>query len=102
MTKPILIEIFTIPQASCDPNKSNWRQVAQMVNRQLQTKFGEAVDVRHIEFISGEWFAHTKAQKMLVSGDVNFPFVLVNGETACSEKKINIPKITKAINELLK
>ena len=101
MTKPILTEIFTIPQAACDSTKTNWKQVVQMISRQLKTKFGEAVQVKHIEFMSGDWFNHTSAQQLLEKGEVNFPFVLVNGEIACVDKKINISKITKSINNLL-
>ena len=99
--KPILTEIFTIPQAACDSTKANWQQVAQMLTRQLETKFGEAVQAKHIEFMSGEWFNHSVAQQLLEKGEVNFPFVLVNGEMACADKKINISKITKSINNLL-
>lgn len=51
--------------------------------------------------MSGEWFNHTSAQQLLEKGEVNFPFVLVNGEIACADKKINISKITKSINNFL-
>lgn len=102
MKEPILTEIFTIPQAACDSTKANWQQVVQMVSRQLENKFGEAVQVKHIEFMSDEWFKHTNAQQLLEKGDVNFPFVLVNGEIACADKKINISKINKSIMSILK
>lgn len=102
MSKSILTEIFTIPQAACDSSKANWQQVVQMISRQLETKFGEAVQVKHIEFMSGDWFNHTSAQQLLEKGEVNFPFVLVKGEIACADKKLNISKITRKINELLK
>lgn len=101
-SRPIVIEIFTIPQAACDTGKANWQQVVQMVNRQIEMKFGETVDVRHIEFMTGEWFNHAIAQQLLEKGELNFPFVLVNGVLACADKKINISKINKAINVLIK
>lgn len=99
--KTITVELFTIPQAACDAAKADWNQTAQMVSRQLQTKFGNAIDTRHIEFMSADWFSHSTAQQLLEKGGVNFPFVLVNDEIACADKKINLPKITKAINALL-
>lgn len=99
--EPIKIEIFTIPQAACDASKANWQQVAQMVARQLVSKFGESVSTNHIEFMSPEWFQHESAQRFLESGGVNFPFVLVNNEIASANKKINIPQINKTVNELL-
>lgn len=101
MEKTILTEIFTIPQAACDSTKANWQQVVQMVTKQLKTKFGEVLQVKHIEFMSGEWFGHAVAQHLLERGEVNFPFVLVNGEIASADKKINISKITKSISNFL-
>lgn len=95
--EPIKVEVFTIPQAACDASKANWQQTAQMVSQHLKIKFGEAVKVQHIEFMSSEWFQHDKAQKLLESGKINFPFVLVGEELACAEKKINISKINRVI-----
>jgi len=97
---PIIVEIFTIPQAACDANKANWQQAAQMVGRQLKARFGEAICTKHIEFLSKEWFQNEKAKKILEAGEINFPFVLVNGKVACADKKISIPKISKLINDL--
>lgn len=100
-TTPVRIEIFTIPQAACDSGKANWQQAAQMVSRQLEIKFGEAIYVKHIEFMSAKWFEHARAQKLLEKGEINFPFVLVNGEIACADKKINVPKIKRVVQEHL-
>ncbi|MDZ7604670.1 MAG: hypothetical protein U5K79_03570 [Cyclobacteriaceae bacterium] len=50
--------------------------------------------------MSEQWFENQKAQEMLENGEVNFPFVLVDGEIASADKKINISKINRAINEL--
>lgn len=101
-TKQIKIEIYTIPQAACDASKANWQQTAQMVSRQLKTKFGESVQVKHIEFMSPDWFQNEAAQKFLESGEVNFPFVLAEGEIACAGNKINISRINKSILSILK
>ncbi|MDZ7739688.1 MAG: hypothetical protein U5K32_11615 [Bacteroidales bacterium] len=101
MMKTILTEIFTIPQAACDSTKANWQQVVQMISHRLETKFGEAVQVKHIEFMSDEWFKHSVGQQLLEKEEVNFPFVLVNGELACADKKINISKINKSIMSII-
>lgn len=93
----IFVELFTIPQAACDLGKANWTQVGEMVKNQLETRFGKSVKFQHIEFMSGEWFENQKAQEMLESGEVNFPFVLVDNEIACADKKINVSKINRAI-----
>ena len=47
------------------------------------------------------WFADDNAQDLLEKGMVNFPFVLVNGEVACNEKKMNISKVRRFAEEKL-
>jgi len=101
-TNNILVEIFTVPQAACDEEKANWEKTAGMVKGQIEKKFGDAADVKHIEFMSDEWFNHTTAQQILEKGEINFPFVLVNGEIACDSKKINIPRINRKIESIIK
>ena len=96
-TKSILVELFTIPQAACHPGKANWLQVTEMVKKQLETRFGNVIEFKHIEFMSELWFEGQKAQIFLEKGDVNFPFVLVDGKIACAEKKINVSKVNRAI-----
>jgi len=100
-TKPIIVELFTIPQAACDSGKANWIQVGEMVKNLLEKRFGAAIEFYHIEFMSEQWFDRFKAQEMLEEGKVNFPFVLVDGEIACADKKINISKIKNAIQTKL-
>jgi len=100
-TDLIHVELFTIPQAACDSGKANWTKVSEMVKNQLQTKFGNSIEFKHVEFMSEQWFNHDIAQHIIEKGEVNFPFVLVDNEIACADKKINIPKISRAINKLL-
>jgi hypothetical protein len=97
VTKSFLVELFTIPQAACDSGKANWTQVGEMVKNQLETRFGNSIEFRHIEFISEQWFENKKTQEILESGEVNFPFVLVDGEIASADKKINVSKVNRAI-----
>jgi len=96
-TKSFLVELFTIPQAACDSGKANWTQVGEMVKNQLETRFGKFIEFMHIEFMSEQWFENQKAQEMLEKGEVNFPFVLVDGEIASADKKINVSKVIRAI-----
>lgn len=96
-TQCILVELFTIPQAACDAGKANWKQAGEMVKNQLESKFGESIEFVQIEFMSEHWFENQKAQEILENGEVNFPFVLVDGEIASADKKINVSKVYKAI-----
>ena len=94
-TKKLHITLYTIPQAACDQKKMSWSDVASLLKSQMEHIFQNVVVFEHIEFMSGQWFADAKAQSLLEKGTVNFPFVLVNGEVACSEKKVNISKIRR-------
>jgi len=96
------IILYTIPQAACDQKKMSWNDAASLLKNQMESVFHNMVDFKHIEFMSGEWFADANAQSLLEAGSVNFPFVLVNGEVACSEKKVNISKIRRFAESILK
>jgi hypothetical protein len=89
------ITLYTIPQAACDQKKMSWNDAASLLKNHVEGAFQNMVDFKHIEFMSGQWFADDNAQALLENGIVNFPFVLVNGEVACSEKKVNISKIRR-------
>lgn len=89
------ITLYTIPQAACDQKKMSWNDAATLLKNQMEYVFQNMVDFKHIEFMSDLWFADDNAQGLLENGMVNFPFVLVNGEVACSEKKVNISKIRR-------
>ena len=94
-SKKLHIAFYTVPQAACDQKKMSWYDVASLLKSQMENAFHNIVDFEHIEFMSGEWFDDTDAQALLDKGTINFPFVLVNGEIACSEKKVNISKIRR-------
>jgi len=101
-TKTFLVELFTIPQAACDSGKANWIQVGEIVKSQLETRYGKLIEFKHVEFMSEQWFENQKAQEMLENGEVNFPFVLVDGEIASADKKINVSKVTREIQLKMK
>jgi hypothetical protein len=96
-TGKIHVALYTIPQAACDSKKMNWYDVASLLKSQISTTFGEAVSFEHIEFMGKGWFQSAKAQLLLEKGEVNFPFVLVNDEVACADKKVNLSKIRRFI-----
>lgn len=97
----IHVVLYTIPQAACDSNKMNWQNVAELLRKQITIAFGEKVSFEHIEFMSAQWFFDTQPQSLLEKKKVNFPFVLVNGEVACADKKVNLSKIKRFIQTKL-
>ena len=94
-TEKLHIVLYTIPQAACDQKKMSWNDVATLLKNQMEHVFQNIVVFEHIEFMSGQWFTDDNAQGLLEKELVNFPFVLVNGEVASSEKKVNISKIRR-------
>lgn len=97
--KTIEVILYTIPQAACGANKTTWADVAGLLQSNLVKSFSE-VQFRHTEFMSEAWFADEQAQHFLETQLVSFPFVLVNGEIACIDKKVNISKVRKFIQNL--
>lgn len=95
------ITLYTIPQAACDQKKMSWNEVALLLKNHLERTFQNSVIFEHIEFMSQQWFSDPEANALLEKGDVNFPFVLVNGEVACNEKKVNISKVRRFAEEKL-
>jgi len=100
-TEKLHIILYTIPQAACESKKMNWNDLATLVKSQLATAFGESVSFEHVEFMSKGWFDNAQAQLLLEKSEVNFPFVLVNGEIACADKKVNLSKIRRFIQSKL-
>ena len=91
------VVLYTVPQATCDSKKMSWYDVAALVKNQMMSTFGEMVSFEHIEFMSQGWFDRAKPQELLGKGEVNFPFVMVNDELACADKKVNLSKIKQLI-----
>ncbi len=99
MENKINVTLYTVPQEACDSQKMSWCDVAGMVEEQLSRSFNDNIKFGHVEFMDQKWFDDERAQALLESGEVNFPFVLVNGEIACADKKVNLPKIKRVIHQ---
>ena len=97
----IHVVLYTVPQAACDSNKMSWHDVAVFVKNQIAAAFGDEVSFEHVEFMSQGWFNSTKPQELLKNGDLNFPFVTVNDELACADKKVNLSKVKQLIQAKL-
>lgn len=95
----ITVELFTVPQAACDSSKANWTQVGEMIKNQLRVRFKNTISFNHIEFMTEKWFANPRASEILENGNINFPFVLVDGEIASAGKKINISQVIRTIQQ---
>lgn len=99
----IQVVLYSVPQVACSSGKIIWKDVAVMLKKQLNTAFPEMISFEHIDFMSEAWFDNSQAtaQSLLESGRVDFPFVMVNGEVASADKKVNISAIRRSIQSLL-
>jgi hypothetical protein len=73
----------------------NWEQVAKMLQKYLRKNLGDQIIFQHTEFMGTDWFEDTATQIIMEKENLNFPFVLVNGELASAGKKINISKVLR-------
>ncbi len=89
------ITLYTVPQGACDSRKMNWVQAGEMLRQYLIKNLGDRVNFCHTEFMSENWFNDIAAQELMEKENLNFPFVVINGELAFSGKKINISKILR-------
>jgi len=94
-TEKLHITLYTIPQAACDQKKMSWNDVAFLLKNHMERTFQDRVIFEHVEFMSQQWFSDAEANALLEKGEVNFPFVLVDGEVACNEKKVDISKVRR-------
>ncbi len=97
----INITLYTIPQEACDSKKMNWKQAAKMLQQYLNKNLDFKVNYRHIEFMDTAWFEDSNAQKMMETKKLNFPFVIVNNELACTGTKINLSKVLRKSQEII-
>ncbi len=89
------ITLYTVPQEACDSRKMNWRQAGEMLRQHLHKTLGDQVNFWHTEFMSENWFNDIAAQELMEKENLNFPFVMINGELAFSGEKINISKVLR-------
>lgn len=92
MSAPVVVTIVGAPVACKEGVKDSWREVAEWAERNLKTRFGEAVQVEYYDLFDANCPPiPTRAQ---------LPLVLVNFEVLSSGGKISIPAIRRRIEEM--
>lgn len=92
MSAPILVQIIGAPVACEDGVKESWRVVAAWAERQLRTRFGEAVQLDYYDLFDDDCPTLPSKTKL--------PLVLVDGEVLTSGGKISVPAIRKHLETL--
>lgn len=89
MTKSLLVQIVGAPIACKDGMKDSWRGVSLWVAGQLQTRFGEIVQVKYYDLFD--------ADCPPMPENVQLPLVLIEGKVISSGGKISVPLIRQKI-----
>jgi hypothetical protein len=93
------INIFGLPLAACDPNKT-WKAAAELIGRRLQSRFGENIRTVYIELYSPESFKFENIVHLLKEGQTP-PFVTVNGKLIQAGGKLSERIIAQELEQLL-
>lgn len=93
MGETIPVEIIGTPVACAEGFKESWRDVAQLVQRQLSHRFGDLVTVRYYDLFD-------PACPPIPPG-AQLPLVLVNGELFTSGGKISTPNLRRHLEALV-
>ncbi|HAB51831.1 MAG: hypothetical protein A2315_02265 [Ignavibacteria bacterium RIFOXYB2_FULL_35_12] len=88
MQSKIKLQIFGMPIAACDENKT-WRAASNMVFRKITDKFGSIVECEYIELYSPESFSHSEVMKLLKENNEKPPYIFINNELVKSNGKLS-------------
>ncbi len=89
---PILVQIVAAPITCGGAPKDRWREVADLVARQLTTSFGNSVTVEYYNFFDAGCPA--------LSAGAALPVVFVNGRVLSNGGKVSVPVIRRYIEAL--
>jgi hypothetical protein len=93
MTKSVLVQIVGAPIACKDGVKDSWRGVSVWVAGQLQTRFGEIVQVQYYDLFDEDC--------PLMPENVQLPLVLIEGAVISNGDKISMPLIRQIIEKIM-
>jgi len=88
MQNKIKLQIFGMPIAACDENKT-WRAAANMVFKKITNRFGPIIECEYIELYSSESFSHSKVMKLLKENNEKSPYIFINNELVKSSGKLS-------------
>lgn len=93
MSEPILVQIIGAPIACAEGLKDSWRDMSAWAARQLEVRFGKAVQVKYHDLFD--------ADCPPMPPDAQLPLVMVEGEVIISGGKIAMPVIRRKIEAIL-
>jgi hypothetical protein len=96
---PIPVRVIAAPDASCGHGMT-WSAASALIGERLKRRFGDRVEVEHIEVFSARCFEFPQVMAAIEGGD-QLPIVLVGAEIASRGGKLSDRIIGQAIEALL-
>ncbi len=94
------VAIVAVSGGSC-AGKPTWESATDLLRRQLQRRFGEAVSVEYIELFSPRALELPEVLQGIGDESLRLPVVIVNGEVLSSGTKLNEGAIARSVALIL-
>lgn len=97
--KQIAVRVFAAPDASC-AHGSTWSAATRIIGEHLKHRFGEAVQIEHVEVFSARSFEFPEVLEAVKAGGA-LPVVVVDDRIVSHGGKLSERTIAQAIASLL-
>jgi hypothetical protein len=97
--KQIVVRVFAAPDASC-AHGSTWSAATRIIGEHLKHRFGDAVQVEHVEMFSARSFEFPEVLGAVRAGGA-LPVVVVDDRIVSQGGKLSERTIAQAIASLL-
>lgn len=98
-SKPINVCVFAAPDASCGHGMT-WSAASALIGERLRRRFGNGVDVEHIEIFSPRSFEFPEVMAAIQAGG-ELPVVMVGDRIVSQGGKLSDRIIGQAVEALL-
>jgi hypothetical protein len=100
ISNPINVRVFAAPDTSCGHGMT-WSEASVSIGERLKRRFGEGVDVEHIEIFSPRSFEFPDVMAAIGAGG-QLPLVKVGDRIVSQGKKLSERIIRQAVEALLR
>lgn len=93
------VVVAAAPMAACAPEKT-WRAAADLLERRLHERFGQAVTAEFVELFTPDVDRHPEIEALVADGAVP-PIVLIDSRLHSAGGKLRISAIEREVAERL-
>jgi hypothetical protein len=98
-SKPICVRVFAAPDASCGHGMT-WSAASALIGERLRRRFGDGVNLEHIEIFSPRSFEFPEVMAAIQAGG-ELPVVMVGDRIVSQGGKLSDRIIGQAVEALL-